>query len=143
MVLTGRKHHHPDERFGLDLLSMTASVRRPDGRKLFVEKVLIEKGDPTVDFAAVMRGYDAFANIMCVTPPETAARIKERFGTNFDTEAPPRAVSGVCSLPNRAGVMLRAVGIESHDVRREARRFWQIAREEARGRTLPTEFLWR
>ncbi len=143
MVLAGRKHHHVGERFGLDLLSMTATVRRPDGRKLFAEKVLIEKGDPTIEFSAVMRGYDAFANIMCVTPPETAARIKERFGTNFDTEDTPRAISGVCNLPNGAGVILRAVGIESYDVRKEVRRFWQIVREEARGRTLPKEFLWR
>lgn len=144
MVMAGRKHHHAEERFGLDLLSMTATVRRPDGRKLFAEKVLIEKGDPTVDFAAVMRGYDAFANIMCITPPANAARIKERFGTNFPNDGEGlRAVSGVCSLPNGAGVMLRAVGIESYDVRREVRRFWQIVREEARGRTLPKEFLWR
>jgi urease accessory protein len=39
--------------------------------------------------------------------------------------------------------MLRVVGIESYDVRKEVRRFWQVVREEARGRTLPTEFLWR
>lgn len=142
MMMTGRKHHSEDERFGLDLLSMAVSVRRPDGRKLFAEKVLIEKDDPTVDYTAVMKGYDAFANIMCLTTPETAARIKERFETNFPLES-PRAISGVCRLPNAAGVMLRAVGIETYDVRKEVRRFWQIVREETRSRTLPTEFLWR
>jgi len=142
MAMTGRKHHHAGERFGLDLFSMAVSVRRPDGRKLFAEKVLIEKGEPTVEFAAVMRGFDAFANIMCLTPPETADRIKARLETNFPREA-PRAISGVCRLPNAAGLMLRAVGIESYDVRKEVRRFWQIVREEARGRTLPPEFLWR
>lgn len=142
MILAGRKHHHVDERFGLDLLSMTVSVRRPDGRKLFTEKFLVEKGDPTVDFAAVMRGFDAFANVMCLTPPEIATRIKERFATNFELES-PRAISGVSRLPNAAGLMLRVVGVESYDVRAEVRRFWRIVREEARGRTLPEEFLWR
>jgi urease accessory protein len=142
MAMTGRKHHHPDERFGFDLFSMAVAVRRPDGRKLFAEKILIEKGDPTIGFAAVMRGFDAFANIMCLTPPETAARIKARCETNFPLES-PRAISGVCGLPNGAGLMLRAVGIETYDVRKEVRRFWRIVREEARGRTLPTEFLWR
>lgn len=142
MAMTGRKHHHPDERFGFDLFSMAVAVRRPDGRKLFAEKLLIEKSDPTIGFAAVMRGFDAFANVLCVTPPEVAARIRERVGTNFPLEA-ARAISGVCGLPNGAGLMLRVVGIETYDVRKEVRRFWQVVREEARGRTLPTEFLWR
>lgn len=142
MILAGRKHHHESERFGLDLLSVAVSVRRPGGRKLFAEKILIEKGDASVDMPAVMRGYDAFANILCLTPPPIAARIKERFGTHFPAEA-PRAISGVSRLPNDAGLMLRAVGVETYDVRREVRRFWQIVREEARGRTLPQDFLWR
>ncbi|MDQ0345832.1 urease accessory protein UreD [Ancylobacter vacuolatus] len=142
MILAGRKHHHAGERFGLDLLSVAVSVCRPDGRKIFAEKVLIEKGDPTVDFPGVMRGYDAFANILCLTPPAVAARIKERFETSFALDS-PRAISGVSRLPNDAGLMLRAVGVESYDVRGELRRFWRIVREEARGRTLPQEFLWR
>ncbi|MBO1075524.1 urease accessory protein UreD [Roseomonas marmotae] len=142
MMLAGRKHHHADERFGLDLLSISVTVRRPDGRKLFAEKILIEKDDPTVDYPAVMRGYDAFANIMCLTPPAIASRIKERFETQFPFEA-PRAIAGVCRLPNDAGLMLRAVGMETYDLRKEVRRFWRIVREEARGRTLPDEFLWR
>jgi urease accessory protein len=142
MMMAGRKHHHEDERFGLDLLSMAVSVRRPGGRRIFAEKLLIEKDDTTIEHGAVMKGYDAFASIMCLTPPAIAARIKARFETNF----PPgggRAISGVSSLPNAAGLMLRAVGVESYDVRREVRRFWQIVREEAKGRSLPPEFLWR
>ncbi|WP_238121376.1 MULTISPECIES: urease accessory protein UreD [unclassified Xanthobacter] len=143
MMMTGRKHHHVDERFGLDLLSVMASVRRPDGRQLFTEKVLIEKGDPTIDFTAVMRGFDAFANIMCLAPAPVCARIRERFTPHLPVEGEIRAMSGVSRLPNEAGLMLRAVGVESYDVRHEVRRFWRIVREEARGRTLPTEFIWR
>ncbi|MGR7996749.1 urease accessory protein UreD [Xanthobacter sp. ZOL 2024] len=143
MMMTGRKHHHVDERFGLDLLSVMASVRRPDGRQLFTEKVLIEKGDPTIDFTAVMRGFDAFANIMCLAPAPVCARIRERFTPHLPVEGEIRVMSGVSRLPNEAGLMLRAVGVESYDVRHEVRRFWRIVREEARGRTLPTEFIWR
>ena len=142
MILAGRKHHRADERFGFDLLSTAVAVRRPCGRKLFAEKILIGKDDPTVDYPSVMRGYDVFANVLCLTPPPVAARIRERFDTNFAGGA-PRAISGVCRLPNDAGLMLRAVGVETYDVRREVRRFWRIVREEARGRTLPEEFLWR
>lgn len=142
MMMSGRKHHHSDERFGFDLLSLAVAVRRPDGRRLFAEKILIERGDPTIDFPAVMGGFDAFANILCLTPPETAVRVKDRFATAFEPDA-PRAIAGVCRLPNEAGLMLRVVGIESYDVRREVRRFWRIVREEARGRTLPDDLPWR
>ncbi len=142
MTMTGRKHHHADERFGMDLLSLAVAVRRPDGRRMFAEKLLIEKGEPTLDFAAVMGGFDAFANVLCLTPPDVAARIKDRCETVFPAGA-ARAVSGVSRLPDGAGLMLRVVGIESYDVRAEVRRFWQIVREEARGRTLPDTPLWR
>lgn len=142
MMMSGRKHHHESERFGFDLLSMQMAARRPDGKRLFTDKILIEKGNPTIDYAAVMKGFDAFANIVCITPPDIAARIKERVKVNFSTEN-PRAISGVSTLPNNAGLMLRAVGIESYDVRSEVRRFWKVVREEARGRTLPEELLWR
>lgn len=142
MILAGRKHHRADERFGLDLLSIAVAVRRPCGRKLFAEKILIEKHQPVAERPAVMRGYDAFANIMCLTSPQIAARVRERFETDFATGS-PRAISGICRLPNDAGLMLRAVGMETHDVRKDVRRFWGIVREEARGRKLPEEFLWR
>jgi len=135
MVLAGRKHHHADERFGFDLLSLAVAVRRPDGRKLFAEKILIEQRDPTIDFAAVMQGFDCFANILCLTSAETASRIAERFDVNF-TEDSPRVRSGVSRLPNSAGLTLRVAGIETYDVRNEVRRFWRIVREEVRGRTL-------
>lgn len=142
MFLSGRKHHHASERFGFDLLSMSVNVQRPDGRQLFAEKVLINENDSTVNYGAVMQGFDAFANIMCITTTEIAKRIHERFEGSFENNK-QRAISGVSQLPNQAGLMLRVVGIESYDVRAEVRRFWQIVREEARGRTLPEEFLWR
>ncbi|WP_127752982.1 MULTISPECIES: urease accessory protein UreD [unclassified Devosia] len=142
MLMSGRKHHHASERFGLDLLSMQVSARRPGGKAIFTEKVLIDKDNDTFDLPAVSRGYDALANVVCLTPPETAARIRERVEVNATPDA-PRAMSGVSMLPNGAGLMLRAVGVESYDVRAEVRRFWRVVREEARGRTLPEQFLWR
>lgn len=141
MVLAGRKHHHAQERFGLDLLSMEVNVRRPDGRLLFAEKLLVEAGGTPVDFAAVMGGFDAFASILCLTPPDTAERIRARFEPHFP-EGERRAASGVSRLPNGAGLVLRAVGVESYDVRAEVHRFWRIVREEARGRTLPKTVMW-
>lgn len=142
MVMTGRKHHDVAERFGFDLLSMQVRACRPDGRAVFADKVLIERGNETLDDPAVMKAYDAFANVLCLTPPDTAGRIRER--VEIDAEAGgPRSMGGVSMLPNAAGLMFRAVGVESYDVRAQVRRFWRVVREEARGRTLPEEFLWR
>lgn len=141
MMMSGRKHHHVDERFGFDLLSMKVTARRPDGQRLFTDKVLIDKDNPAIDFAAVMGGFDAFANVACLTPPEIASRIYQRVEVDFSDDN-PRGISGVSQLPNKAGLMFRAVGVESYDVRAAVRRFWQIVREEARGRTLPEQFLW-
>lgn len=142
MMMSGRKYHHASERFGFDLLSLLTVAQRPDGRRLFHDKILVEKHNPMLDFSAVMRGYDAFANMICLTPPETAERIMARADVHAGAQA-HRAWSGVSALPNDAGLILRAVGVESYDVRAEVRRFWQIVREEARGRSLPEEFLWR
>lgn len=142
MFMTGRKYHHEDERFGFDTLSMLTMAKRPDGKKLFHDKILIEKTNPLLDYAAVMRGYDAFANVICLAPVDVAKKILELYDVNADPEN-NRAWSGVSSLPNNAGLILRAVGVETYDVRAEVRRFWKIVREQARGRTLPDEFIWR
>lgn len=142
MMMTGRKHHHASERFGFDLLSMKVTARRPEGQRLFTDKVLIDKANPTVDFSTVMGGFDAFANVACLTPPETASRIHRRIDVEFPAQD-ARGISGVSMLPNKAGLMFRAVGVETYDVRAAVRRFWRVVREEARGRTLPEEFLWR
>lgn len=141
MFMSGRKYHHASERFGMDVLSMQVCAKRPDGKVIFAEKLLIERGNETIDFPSVAQGYDAFANVLCLTPPEIAARISERIEINAAAGS-SRAMSGVSKLPNAAGLMFRAVGVETYDVRAEVRRFWRVVREEARGRTLPEEFLW-
>lgn len=141
-MMTGRKHHRADERFGFDMLSIATTLRRPDGHKLFAEKILVERDNATVDFAPVMEGFDVFANVLCVTPPDIAARIQARFENNFD-DTDGDAISSLSRLPNEAGLMLRVVSRESYHARNEIRRFWQIVREEVRGKTLPEEFLWR
>lgn len=143
MMMTGRKHHREDERFGFDLLSLSTQLKRPDGSVLFNEKILVEADNPTIDYAAVMGSYDAFANVLCATPVDVAQRIQARYQTRFDDEDGDRSVvAAVSQLPNNVGLMLRVVGIESYHVRNEVRKFWQIVREEAVGKTLPTPFLW-
>lgn len=64
MITTPQARHHVEEHFGFDLLSMELAVRHPDGRKLLSEKLLVGRGDGMIDFAAVMRAFDAFANVI-------------------------------------------------------------------------------
>jgi len=142
MIISGRKHHHPDERFGFDLLSMSFEVVRPDGTEIFAEKQLVTAQEKTINLPAVMQGFDCFANILCITPADTAQRIQERFQGVFDQQKSPRVISGVSKLPNGAGLILRVVGVESYDVRAEVRKFWKIVREEAKNRTLSDELIW-
>jgi urease accessory protein len=140
MMMSGRKHHRKDERFGYDLLSMETRLGRLEGSDLFAEKFVIEGGDPMLDAGAIVGSFDVFANILCATPPGIAARIQSRFQTDYTDS---NFMGGLSRLPNEGGLMLRMVGTETHQIRPVLRRFWRIVREEARGRTLSDEFLWR
>jgi urease accessory protein len=51
--------------------------------------------------------------------------------------------SGACTLPNDAGLIFKALGRETAQVKAEVRRFWGIVREEVTGTTLPPPFFWR
>jgi len=50
---------------------------------------------------------------------------------------------GSCRLPNDAGLIFKALGRETAQVRAKVREFWAIAREEATGAGLQPPFFWR
>lgn len=139
-VMAGRKHHG-GERFRYQVLSLSTEVVRPDGTPAFTEKLLIEPGRRSPELPGVMQHFDVFANLLILTPPATADRIAARVPPQFDLRE--GIASGLSRLPNRAGLMLRVVGTESHQVRARMRDVWKVVREEAVGRTLPAEFAWR
>lgn len=139
-VMAGRKHHD-GERFRYQVLSLSTEVVRPDGTPVFTEKLLIEPARRSPELPGVMQHFDVFGNLLILTPPEIASRIAARVRPQFDLAS--RLASGLSRLPNGAGLMLRVVGSESHQVRARIREVWAVVREEARGRTLPAEFAWR
>ena len=51
--------------------------------------------------------------------------------------------SGACHLPNDAGLVFKAVGRETVQVKAKVREFWRIAREEVTGTAIPPPFFWR
>jgi len=139
-MMAGRKHHG-GERFRYEVLSLATEVVRPDGTPVFTEKLLVEPTRRSPELPGVMQHFDVFGNLLILAPIAVADRILARVPPQFDLAA--GLASGVSRLPNRAGLMLRVVGVESHQVRTRMREVWAIVREEAVGRTLPAEFAWR
>src|SRR5262245_5317672 len=141
IVQPGRKHHHPDEAFGATLLSLAVEAARPDGRTLFAEKLVIEPARRPVRQTGVMGSFDVLGNAVLLTPPDAADRVHARVDADVDLER--GVASGACRLPNDAGLVFKAVGRETAQVRARMREFWGIAREEVTGSRIPPPFFWR
>jgi urease accessory protein len=141
IVQPGRKYHHAGEAFGATLLSLAVEAQRPDGRLLCSEKLLIEPASRPVRQTGVMGDFDVFGNVLLLTPPDCAQRIQARVGADLDLEE--GVASGACVLPNDAGLVFKALGRETAQVKAEVRKFWGIAREEITGAPLPPPYFWR
>ena len=141
IVQPGRKHHHPDECFGLTVLSLATTAARPDGRRLFTEKLLLEPARTPVRQTGVMDGFDVLGNVILCTPPEPAARIHDIVGARVDRAA--GLAYGACRLPNDAGLIFKVLGRDTAPVKATVREFWRVARREIAGADIPAPFFWR
>ncbi|MGH7785310.1 MAG: urease accessory protein UreD [Candidatus Binatia bacterium] len=141
IVQPGRKHHHPDERFGITVLSLATAAVRPDGRRLFAEKLLVEPARTPMQQTGVMDGFDVFGNVILCTPADTAARIHASVGAAVDLAN--GVAYGACRLPNDAGLIFKVLGCETAQVKAKVRDFWAVARREITGAEIPAPFFWR
>ena len=141
IVQSGRKHHHPDECFGATLLALAAEARRPDGRLLFAENLVFEPGLHPPRQTGVMDSFDVFGNVILLTPPAEADRIAARVGADVDLKT--GVAHGACRLPNDAGLIYKALGRETLQVKEKVREFWGIVREEVTGAAIPPPHFWR
>jgi urease accessory protein len=141
IVQSGRKHHHPDESFGVTLLSLAVEAERPGGEALFSEKLLVEPARHPARQTGVMGGFDVFANVVLLAPKDVADRVDARIGAEVDLAA--GVAFGACRLPNDAGLIFKALGHETAEVRARVREFWAVVREEATGSALTPPFFWR
>jgi urease accessory protein len=137
----GRKHHHPDEAFGATLVSLAVEAVRPAGELLFSEKLVIDPARRAVRQTGVMGSFDVLGNVVLLTPKEIADRVHARIGAEVDLSAD--VAFGACRLPNDAGLIFKALGRETAQVRAKVREFWAVAREEAAGAALQPQFFWR
>ena len=141
IVQPGRRHHHPDECFGVTLLSLATTAVRPGGEPLFSEKLLIEPLRNPMRQAGVMDGFDVFGNVFLCTPPECAERVLARVDAEVDSDK--GVAFGACRLPNDAGLIYKVLGRETAQVKAKIREFWEIARREITGAAIPPPFFWR
>ncbi|MFA9210091.1 MAG: urease accessory protein UreD, partial [Yersinia sp. (in: enterobacteria)] len=141
ILMSGRKYHHAEERFGFDVYSSKVAAHDLSGKELFVEKYVLEPKSESLDAVGVMQTFDAFGNVILLTPKEHHDRILARVAARFDIKG--GIASGATRLPNDCGLVFKALGIDSGGVKAEIRQFWKIAREEILGITLPEQFLWR
>lgn len=141
IIQSGRKHHHRDECFGATVMSMSITAARPDGRRLFAEKLLIEPERCSVRQAGVMGSFDVLGNVILCTPKDHADRIHERVQATVDLAG--GVAFGACRLPNEAGLIYKVVGRETAQVKARVREFWKAVRNEVIGSDIPPPFLWR
>jgi urease accessory protein len=141
IVQPGRKHHHPDEAFGATLLALTVEAARPDGETLFSERLVIDPARRPVRQTGVMGDFDVLGNVVLLAPKEISERVHARVGAEVDLVA--GVAYGTCRLPNDAGLIFKALGRETAEVKARVREFWAVVREEATGTTLPPPFFWR
>jgi urease accessory protein len=141
IVQPGRKHHHPDECFGATLVSLATEAGRPDGKLLFTEKLVIDPARRAVRQTGVMDSYDVLGNAILLTTKDAADRVHARVDAVVDLKN--GVAGGACRLPNDAGLIFKALGRETAQVKAKVREFWALAREEVTGTGVPAPFFWR
>ena len=141
IIQSGRRYHRPDESFGATIMSISTAAARPDGRTLFIEKLLMEPERYPVRQTGVMDSFEVLGNVILCTPADKIDRIFERVGADVDLEQ--GVAFGACRLPNDAGLIYKVLGRETIQVKAKIREFWEVVREEVLGARLAPPFLWR
>ena len=141
IYMGGRKYYKDGELFEYDILSVCSHGERPDGELLFREKFVI---DPRVEHPrnlGVMGSFDVFANVIVMTPPDKAEEIYA--STDVFIDRTNKLAAGITRLPNKAGLLYKALGMEPAPVKKMVRDFCSKVRMAVKGKPVPAEFPWR
>lgn len=106
---------------------------------MFREKFIIRPEMHPPSTLGAMNGYDVFANVIVLTPPEHADGIYERTEAFIDRGR--RLAAGITRLPNEAGLLYKVLGEETAPVKKLVREFCSSVRQEIKGKPLPKSFL--
>lgn len=139
VLMSGRKHHHEDERFGFDVYSSRITAKNENGDSLFTEKLVLTPGERPLNVVGVMGTFDIYGNVIVLTPKAHQDKILAE-SPSFYSE---QQCYGVSRLPNEAGLIFKALSCDSTSVKNAIRVFWQTVRKVTTGYSLPTPFLWK
>lgn len=134
ILMSGRKYHHQDERFGFDVYSSTVKVLNADGDECMAERYVLTPSKESLDDIGVMQQFDIFANIILLTSKENQDRIISEINPLFDYKN--KIAKGVSRLPNGVGVVFKVLTNDSGQAKDEVRQFWKLAREVCQGVSL-------
>lgn len=141
IYMPGRKYYGEGEMFEYDLLSVCSHGERPDGTQLFREKFVIDPAQSDPCQLGIMGGFEIFANVIVMTPAETAEKINAATPATLDRKN--RIATGITTLPNDAGLLYKVLGCDTAAVRKKIRKFCSCVRMAVKGKPLPEEFPWR
>ncbi|MGV7092329.1 urease accessory protein UreD [Siccibacter turicensis] len=139
ILMSGRKYHHQDERFGFDVYSSRITAKDERGTTSFTEKLVLTPKERPLDVVGVMGTFDVYGNVIVLTPKAHQDAIL--------AESPSFYSAGLCHgvsrLPNEAGLIFKVLSNDSVSVKHAIRGFWQTVRKTTTGYSLPTPFLWK
>lgn len=141
IYMAGRKYYEKAESYDYDIISVTTHGDRPDGTQLFREKFIIDPAKVSPRQLGVMGKYDVFANVVVMTPKESADKIYEATKAFIDRDK--NLAAGITHLPNDAGLLYKVVGMEPAPVKKLVREFCSTVRMAVKGKPVPAEFPWR
>lgn len=141
ILLPGRKYHHEEELFGFNLYSSTIkAIRKENGKKLFVEKFIVDPKTMNLKQTGIMNGYEVFGNVVLLAPLEKALEVSNAMGAAIEKHS--QLAYGSSLLPHGCGIVFKILGMTSETVKGKIREFWKIARKATTGYELPEAFLW-
>lgn len=142
IYMGGRKHYVKPEMFDYDILSVCCHGKRPTGEDLFREKFVVQPSrllHPRQ--LGVMGMFDVFANVIVMTPADKADEIYDRTMAYLNRKE--KIAAGITKLPNGAGVLFKALGMEPSPVKKIVREFCSTVRQVVKGIPVAEEFPWR
>lgn len=140
VYMAGRKYYKDGELFKFDILSVCTHAERPDGEQLFREKFIIDPHRSAIRDVGTMHGYDVFANVVVLAPPEEAEKVYAATEPFIDRER--HLAAGITHLPNGAGLLFKVLGMEPGPVKKTVREFASRVRQAVKGKPIPPEFPW-
>lgn len=141
IYLSGRRHKRGGEHFAFDLLSIATSASRPDGERLFDERMVIEPSRHAPNALGAMGEWSILGNCFVLAPAKVVEAIYPLLGSRIDREQ--CVAVGVTRLPSHCGLMIRVLGNDTATIKRTIREYCSVVRREVKGCSLPAEFPWR